>query len=160
MNTRCKDCAYWILGGLKKLSGPQIYSWFCGSSNMHCCGSPAGQRVPLRTMRSHTVVNNVGRKSWISECQQAELQHYCCYPAELSKSFKNSYISFRISVTQAYGSTPSCENINCIVDPGFKGTMCCICVLEFFFWMLHWSYVILKCISDSKSLEQYQNPPK
>lgn len=35
-------------------------------------------------------------------------------------------------MTQTYGSTPSCENINCIVDPGFKGTMCCICIFSCF----------------------------
>lgn len=33
-------------------------------------------------------------------------------------------------MTQTYGSTPSCENINCIVDPGFKAT---VLHLNFFF---------------------------
>lgn len=38
-----------------------------------------------------------------------------------------------------------------------------LCVAFVFFlvlWMLHRFYVILKCISNSKSLEQYQKPQK
>lgn len=46
-------------------------------------------------------------------------------------------------MTQTYGSSPSCENINCIVDPGFKGTM-------LHMWILNAS-VIQRALSTAKN---------
>lgn len=65
------------------------------------------------------------------------------HPAELSKTFKYPSTSSSIPMTQTYGSSPSCENINCIVDPGFKGTM-------LHMWILNAS-VIQRALSTAKN---------